>query len=300
LSAISKRFYRDQSNWPAIWQANADKVYQNGALILVGTQLVIPDVGTQRPQPTRSSHTRVDPATGVKEIDLVTGNEYKPYSDEELPAGGLVTEIVDRAFRHMGYEPVIDYINWPSGYDLTRRTKFAATFPYAPTDERKQDFLYSDSVADTLTYVYWRNERDFQYRGLEDLRGQRVCRPTGYFHDFLDELIDSGQIDFYQPRQLDTCFRDVVEGTADVVVIGELDGYAKLVEMKLADQIVRSDVAANVGGLHVIFPKSDPNSQALLQRFDSVLGDMKRSGEMAEIAERHLKAYYASFAPSSS
>ena len=300
LSAISLRYYRDQSHWPLIWQANPDKVYQNGALILVGTQLVIPDPPAQAPRVTTPDHTRVNTATGVQEIDIVTGNDYKPYTDESLPAGGMLTEVADKAFRYLGYAPTIDFVNWPSGYDLTRRGKFAATFPYAPTEERKQDYLYSESIADTLTYVYWSNGRAFEFRDLDDLRGQRVCRPEGYFHDFLDQLINSGQIDFYEPRQLDTCFQDVVEGTVDVVVIGELDGDAKLVEMKLVDQIARSDVAANVGSLHVIFPKSDPNSPALLERFDSVLRDMKSSGEMAEIAERHLKAYYASLAPSSS
>lgn len=295
LSSISYRFYRDQSKWPIIWQANPDRVHENGALVLVDTPLVIPELGEQGSQATVISHTRTNPNTGGTEIDLVTGDDYKPYSDEALPEGGMVTEIIDKAFRQLDYEPVIDFINWPSGYDLTRRGKFAATFPYAPTDERKQDFLYSESVADTLTYVYWRKGRAFQFQRLEDLRDQRVCRPEGYFHDFLDGLISSGQIDFYQPKQLDTCFRDLVEGTTDIVVIGELDGVAKIAEMTLTEQVVRSDVAAIVGGLHVIFPKSDPESQALLDRFDSVLRGMRKSGEMAEIAERHLRAYYASF-----
>jgi polar amino acid transport system substrate-binding protein len=301
LSSIAYRFYRDQAKWPAIEAANRDKVFQNGTLVLAGVALVIPELdaaaGAAPAAPAAAAGiTRRDPATGAMQIDLVTGDDFKPYTDEGLPEGGMFTDIVRQAFRQIGYEPVFDFVNWSSGYSLTQRGKFAATFPYAVTEERKADFLYSDSVADTLTFAYYRKGKDFTFTGMSDLAGLKVCRPGGYFTDFLDAMIEAKQFEFHQPKELATCFRDLLADKVDVVIIGEFEANSMLVDLGAFDQVVHSDVAVTSAGLHVIFPKSVPGSPELLDRFNATLRAMASSGELNAIVERHMKAYYASLA----
>ncbi|MGH1484237.1 MAG: LysM peptidoglycan-binding domain-containing protein, partial [Geminicoccales bacterium] len=81
LSSIAYGFYRDQDKWRLIQEANRDKVSADGALVQVGTVLDIPGVGEIQPRAGQSEAFRLDPATGRIQVDLVTGNDFKPYAD---------------------------------------------------------------------------------------------------------------------------------------------------------------------------------------------------------------------------
>lgn len=295
LVTIAYRFYGDQSKWKLLYDANSSQVAKEGNLIFAGTQLMIPGVADAAGSIYASAYGKLDEATGLMNIDIVTGPDFTPWTDDELPNGGMVTEIVERTFMSMGYKPAFEFINWPSGYRLTQKGKFAATFPYAPTEERMANFLYSDSVYDTLTMVLSKSGSEFEYNGSDDLRGKRGCRPAGYFTSFVDELVQSGDLALQQPRTLDDCFEALIEGETDLVFISELEANAKLKEMGLEGQVQASEKAINISGLHVIFPKSLAESETMLSEFNTALGKLADTGEIEEIVSRHLEAYYSSF-----
>jgi len=296
LSRIAYQFYQDQGQWPRILEANRDKVSDEGRLVFVGTVLRIPD--ESGPVPELNVNTAVPDLNG-KQLDIVTGNDFKPYTDENLPGGGLSTEIVTTAFRNIGYDTVVDFVNWPTGYDLTKRGKFVATLPYVPTDERKKDFLFSVSLADDLTFVYWHKDRPKDFQKLDDLKGHTVCRNEGYFTDFLDEMIQADQIEFIQFKQTEDCWRGLTDGSIDFVVQGEFETIALLHDMDLSDDVARSEIAVDARGVHLIFPKINPDSEALRDQFDRAFRAMSESGELAQMVEQHLSDFFASFETSS-
>lgn len=298
LSSIAYKFYRDQYKWRLILDANRDKVSADGALVQVGTVLDVPDVGETQPRVNQSEATRVDTATGRIEIDLVTGNDFKPYADETLPEGGMITEIVVTAFRDLGYEPLVDFLNWPSGYDLTKRGKFAATWAWAPTAEREADFLYSDSLAEDLTFVYWHVDRPKEFGQLDDIKGHRVCRAVDYYTEFIDHLIESGDIEFTQPKDINECWRGLADGSFDFVIQAEFASAAQHAELGLTDEIVRSDAVVSTQSYHAIFPRSISESEELRDDFNRALQKMEETGALNQIVERHLKTFFENFAPS--
>lgn len=87
-------------------------------------------------------------------LSLVTGNNYLPYSDEELPKGGLATKVVLQILRHADIdhdEP--EFRPWVRGLTETESKNYDATFPYARTSEREEVLLYSEpflSVTNTF------------------------------------------------------------------------------------------------------------------------------------------------------
>lgn len=299
LAVIAEQFYGDQNKWPMLFDANRSQVEKEGHLIFVGSQLLIPGVAAGAASAVESvyasAYGKLDEASGLMDIDIATGPDFTPWTDDELPNGGMVTEIVDKAFKAMGFKPAFEFINWPSGYRLTEKGKFAATFPYAPTDERMQSFHYSDSVYDTLSLVYTLSDSDFEYTELGDLRGKRACRPAGYFTTFIDALIDAGELTLQQPKTLEDCYEALLENETDVVIITELEGNAKLKQMDIEDKVRASKKAIDISGLHVIFPKSIDKSQELLSSFNEAVSKMAATGDLDEIVSRHLEAYYASY-----
>lgn len=303
LSSIAYKFYRDQYKWRLIRDANQDKVSTDGALVQVGTILDIPDVapegGEIEAEPGQDDVTRVDQATGRTQIDLVTGNDFKPYADETLPEGGMLTDIVVTAFRDLGYEPVVDFLNWPSGYDLTNRGKFAATWAWAPTAEREADFLYSDSLAEDLTFAYWHVDRPQRFEQIDDIKGSRVCRAVDYYTEFMDHLIESGDIEFTQPKDINDCWRGLADGSFDFVIQAEFASVAQHAELGLSDQIVKSDAVVAKQSYHAIFPRSISESGKLRDDFNRAFRKMEETGALNQIVERHLKAFFADFTPPS-
>jgi len=295
LASIAYKFYGNQSKWKLLHDANPSQVEKDGNLIFVGAQLMIPGAAAAAGSIYASAYGKLDEASGLMNIDIATGPDFTPWTDDELPNGGMVTEIVDKAFRSMGYKPAFEFINWPSGYRLTEKGKFAATFPYAPTEERMQSFYYSDSVYDTLSIVFSRSDASFEYRDASDLHGKRACRPAGYFTSFIDEMIQSGELTLQQPKTLDDCYNALLKGETDVVIIAELEGNAKLKQMGIEDKVHASEKAINISGLHVIFPKSIDQSEVMLSDFNEAVRKMAAAGELEEIVSRHLEDYYSSF-----
>ncbi len=299
LSSIAYEFYRDQHQWRLIRDANREKVSADGAIVQVGTILDIPDVGGTEPLVNQSEVFRKDPATGRIQVDLVTGNDFKPYADETLPEGGMITEIVVTAFRDLGYEPVVDFLNWPSGYDLTKRGKFAANWAWAPTAEREADFFYSDSLAEDLTFAYWHVDRPQRFEQIDDISGYRVCRAVDYYTEFMDHLIKSGEIEFTQPKDINECWRGLADGSFDFVIQAEFASAAQHAELGLTNEIVRSDAVVSTQSYHAIFPRSISESGKLRDDFNRAIQKMEEEGVLNEIVERHLKAFFANFtAPS--
>lgn len=298
LSSIAYEFYRDQQKWQLIRDANRDKVSADGALVQVGTVLDIPDVDGNQPLISRSEAFHLDPATGSIQVDLVTGNDFKPYADETLPEGGMITEIVVTAFRDLGYDPIVDFLNWPSGYDLTKRGKFAANWAWAPTAEREADFFYSESLAEDLTFAYWHVDRPQEFEQIDDIKGYRVCRAVDYYTEFMDHLIESGEIEFTQPKDVNECWRGLADGSFDFVIQAEFASVAQHAELGLTDEIIRSDTVVSTQSYHAIFPKSVSESRRLRDDFNRAVRRMGETGALNQIVERHLKTFFANFTPS--
>ena len=75
----------------------------------------------------------------AEELAIATGNDYAPFTDEELPEGGLATEVVVEAFAAVDHEVDIDFRPWARGYHDTGQGVFAGTFPYVHSDERAEE-----------------------------------------------------------------------------------------------------------------------------------------------------------------
>ncbi len=73
-------------------------------------------------------------------LSVSTGNDYAPFADKNLPEGGMTAEIVKRAFAVMGDTADVAFVDWTKAYDDAKAGKYAATFPWFESAERKAAF----------------------------------------------------------------------------------------------------------------------------------------------------------------
>jgi polar amino acid transport system substrate-binding protein len=232
----------------------------------------------------------VTTSVSAEAIQLVTGNHYHPYTDESLPQRGMVTEIVESAFREMQYDPDIVFRPWKRGYIETRKGIFAATFPYIKSKERLNDFYFSDPIHTMYIRVFV--AKDSSIKTFEDLQGKRICVPLGYaVSKRLDEIIKANiNEQESNPSNLEGCLRMIQSGRKDFFIINEFNGWMMIQKTFHTKQYFRTlDPVVEEETHHLIVSKTNPEGERIIIDFNKGLEKLKAKGLLAEMINRHLR-----------
>ncbi len=222
-------------------------------------------------------------------LDLVTGNDFAPFTGEDLPQGGLLTEIVRRAFDEVGLHYEVRFMPWRRGYDGVLAGKFLGTFPYVRTPDREKEMLFSDPLLEVRQLVYLSVHSSMEFRTPEDFRGRAVCAPVGYaLPPDLAELAASGGLTRESPADLPACVRMVASGRVDAFLIDEFTGQRAVAKAMVEDEIRVAPLPYARAGQHLILARSTPEAAAILAAFNAGLKKLKSGGGMEEILRRHL------------
>lgn len=295
LSSISREFYGDTTQWLPLLNANRALVREQGSLIFPGTTLRIPDLGSTSYE---GSVFEEKDAKGLPILSIVTGNDYKPFTDESLPEGGMFTEIVKTAAVRAGYSTEVEYLRWDYALKATKKSTFLATFPWFKTNEREKSFWYSRPVYDVLIMAFFAKGAPIKYENIDSLNGLRFCRPKGYFLDDVQAKIDAGIIEHVAPKTPTDCFKMLLDGDVDVVSVNEITGIGAIRGLDIEDKIVPAGKPVSIRSLHVIFPKFNQRGRSISAKFDEALEEMENDETIQKIIERHLTLHYESSASS--
>nr|WP_255635520.1 transporter substrate-binding domain-containing protein [Azospirillum sp. 412522] len=226
----------------------------------------------------------------------MTGGDYAPFTGEDLPGGGLVTELVRRAFAVGGRQYDVRFMPWRRGYDGVVSGRFLATFPYVRTPEREREVLFSDPVIELRQFVYLSNRSAMDFRDggdgdpgrLEDFGGRTICQPVGYaLPAALEAMVVQGRLTRQAPSDLGACVRMVATGRADVLVIDEFSGAVAIARSGLAEDIRVSERPFAVVTLHVVVGRATPGAEATVAIFNDGLKTLKLQGVYQQLLSSH-------------
>ena len=283
LSKIAREEMGNMKKWMELYRANIH-VIKNADKIIPGQRLIIPT--------NSSDHSLAQIPKHKTTYKLVTGNKYQPFSDETLPKGGMITEIVNAVFQEMNKKVDIEFWSWKYGYDATLEGEFAATFPYLKNEERKKIYYYSTPLYEMLILPFVKKDSPIKFNTLNDLKGLTLCRPEGYYIHDIKSLIDSDSIDLKRPKELEGCFQMLAKGRVDVVPVNEFSGKAEVHRLNLDNEIKTLDKPISAETLHIIFPKNNPGSRMLQYKFDLQVAKFEKSGKLDIIKRKHLDKFF--------
>ena len=229
-------------------------------------------------------------AASADTIHVVTGNNYPPFTDENLPGGGMSTEIVELAFKKVGHQAHISFRPWKRGYEETKKGGFVATFPYIKTEERLKDFHYSQPITTVYTRVFV--VKDSPIRELQDLTGRRICVPLGYgVSKRFDEMLKKGLFNAEAtPVDLAGCLRMMLSGRKDFFIINEINGWAIIRETFNTTENFRTlNATFKEETHHLIVSKTTADGECMLKAFDRGLDQLREDGTLQMIITRHLQ-----------
>lgn len=330
LQAIALRAY-GVGNFQLIYLANADVIGVNPNLIEVGMRLNIPCLGDTAAAPAApTAPAAAAPATppapvaaagaplvaatvrpvpegaaprrGARFIGI-DGNA--PFSDSDLPGGGLFTELLSLAMKRaggdagdIGFAP-----DWPAQLTaLLPDGGYEVGFPWVRPDcerpatlgaesrARCRSFEFSDSFFDVVLSFY--TLRGSEYEGAdshEDLLGARLCRPDGMFVGDLEaEGLVEPNVSLVAPSTAQDCFAALLVGEVNVVTMDALTAEKTLETVSGASRkVLELEGLATLQTLHAVASRTSPDGRAALARLNDGLRVMRASGEWFAAVQKH-------------
>jgi len=221
-------------------------------------------------------------------VGLVTGGDYPPFTDSAMPEGGLAIPLIKAVFNNQKYAVSIAWKPWKRGYLEAKSGRYAGTFPYRSTEERKEDFLFSDPVFHLKEVIISRKPENFHPEDYQELAHKILCLPIGYAPgNAMQALMDNAKIDVFRPKNMEGCFRAISRFQNLIIKTHKYLAYHQIKEKELnpADFDI-TFMRDSSYTLHFIVSRQHPNSQALIESFNKGLVNIKKSGEFQKISRR--------------
>ncbi|MCJ8337563.1 MAG: transporter substrate-binding domain-containing protein [Pseudomonadales bacterium] len=224
----------------------------------------------------------IDPAKADPfALTLATGDDYPPYTDLELPRGGMATSLVLNAFEKSGYfVKEIKWLPWSRGYALAERGKYHATFPYGWTAERAESFFYSDPFFPSISYAWSTLGQSNTLMNEEDLYGKVFCNPRGYA-DFekIRGLMDRNLLRRETPNSMEQCFKLLRAKRIDFVAATPSDAMNALLAAGITpEEVQQSGFSISELPHHLIVSKKLPRAQEIIDAFNNGLKILRGNG----------------------
>ncbi|WP_282091609.1 transporter substrate-binding domain-containing protein [Epibacterium ulvae] len=321
LFSIADEHYGDRDKWRLIFEQNTRMLA--GSTVIPGRTLRIPCPEEEAtasapavPTPAQPS-APAQPAPAVSaapaarqsvELTLLTGNGFAPFTGENLPGQGMVTELFTAAMQLAPSQVSYD-ITWDDNWDSHLFPKlndkqFDMGFPWVkpdciqtPDHERCVNFHFSDPLISLPVMLFVKAGNEFSYTSDADVVGKTLCRPEGYYtHDLDTEVrrwLSDGKVTLVQPESVQACFSLLNEERVDAVALNLFEGANTIVKENLRDTVVPLERPLSEVGLHVVISKSHWRGTSHLYRVNAGLKKLRENGQFEAIMNKHLELFWA-------
>ncbi len=255
----------------------------------------------------REAGSGESPEIRDRQLLLITGGNYAPFTDEALPHRGLYTQLVEtalfRAAPEQGYK--IQFVNdWSSHLDLLMPTlAFDGTFPWSrPNCEeaaalsesdrtRCETYNFSNPFYEVVDTFFAREGSGYEATlTYADFAGTTICRPEGWTLSHMDAVgLYEPAINLLRPVSPDDCFHAVMTGTADIVAIEAHLAVEAISRLGYEHRIIENPNLAAIKSLNVMTHKDNPDGEAILETLNQGLAIMQQSGEWRDIVSTALR-----------
>ncbi|MFI8380865.1 substrate-binding periplasmic protein [Pseudomonas sp. NPDC079086] len=232
------------------------------------------------------------PSAVSEELRLVTGDDYAPFTGKMLPAGGMLTQVVQAVLALSDIDSTLDWQPWNRGYLKTLRGEYDATFPYVPTPEREKEYIYSAPLLVVEHHIFSRSNDPIEALDPEQIRGRSVCIPLGWQPSaLLQGFLDQGVVRRHSPIGIKECARLVLIGRDDFFVADRRLGDTALQLIGANNgQLQRSAEMISTSSLHLIVPHNHPRGSLIIAQFDAGLDRLMVSGAYQQVIEGYIES----------
>ena len=225
-----------------------------------------------------------EPAKAQDQTAIGIDDSYPPYmySSNGEPAG-LYYDLISGVFERMDLPVAIEPMPWTTAVERTDRGEIGLGGLYK-NDARLEKYDYSEAILEEKLMVFVRPGKEFEFNGLEDLKGLVVGVNSGWsYGQAFDEAREKGVINAEEAKSDTENLLKLQAGEIDVAIVDSLAArtiIAKREDLKDAVVELPTPMATNKG--YLAFHKA-AGKQSLLEYFDYILSNMKKDGSFDTI-----------------
>ncbi len=310
LSGVAKKA-GVRGGFQVLYNANTG-VLSDPNIVEVGQVLQIPCADGSLPQnATTETAAAVRPSTPAPAVSrplrIVTSTGYAPFTDEDLPGGGLITRMVNRSMElgNADQEYTLLFINdWGAHLDVLLPTGAAdMVFPWFRPDCSKvenlspasayrcTDFNHSEPFYEALVGYYTIKGGAFEgATSYSDLIGARLCRPESWFtFDLEAEELMPPNVELVRPVPVDGCWQLLMDGEVDIISLEALPAEEGARELGFSDRVAKLESLTSAQTLHVFVSKDNQLANDALPIINAGLQQLRTSGEWFNIVREGIK-----------
>ncbi len=307
-------------DYQMIFNANRDKIGTNLNALAAGTELILPcEDGRLTPDSELSSIIQEEEAKQATKaptdgayappMKIVTGNDWKPFTDEGLSGGGIYVRMAATAMNRGGNDRdfTVAYVDdWDAHITtLLPYNAFDISIAWSKPDCSKIDLLGEFSVKmctdfDWTVPVYevvysYHTLVDSSYanaRQFSDYAGARICRPEGWPLSNLEvEGLVEPVVTYFRPVTPMECAEMLLAGEVDLYTIELETSISNFEALGATDKVVLNPTIISFNTHHFVTHKSNPRGKEYIEMLDKGITEMRESGEWYDIIATGLAEY---------
>ncbi|OOF31930.1 substrate-binding periplasmic protein [Salinivibrio proteolyticus] len=223
------------------------------------------------------------PATASEPTIRLTNGEFSPLMSARAKHGGLVSHIVSEALASSGYQVEYGFFPWKRAYIMAKNGRWDGSVGWGYTDERAEDFVYSDAIFPAREYFFYREGFVFDWQEDSDLQGIKIGVNRGYLsQNVLQNMQERGlNINYLTTTTELQNLRALLGGRVDVVVCNDLVAKRLLNQhfsLQERDIIVQHPRPFTESPLHVIVSNNIEHTEEVILAINRGLGALRESG----------------------
>jgi len=226
----------------------------------------------------------------AEKITLANG-EWAPYLSKDLKHYGYMSHIVSEAFAAEGIEVEYVFLPWKRGFEDAKEGKFQGSLIWGYNDDRAKDFIYSDTVAELGTSLFYNKSKPIEWNEATDLKKYKMGGVIGYAYG-IEELEKQGVLKIERIGKDVGNYKKLAAGRLDIVLEDTEVGHESINKLGMADKLAAHPKTLKSRKYSVIISKKAPNAQALVDAFNRGLKKLVDDGRYQKYLEASRRGEY--------
>lgn len=218
----------------------------------------------------------------LKTLKITTG-DWPPFCSENTN-DSTALKIITESFALNGIKVEYVFLPWKRAYlTVINDSEFDASAIWRKTDERLNDYYFSDAVINESTYFFYLKSRPFKWKNYNDLKGIKIGTTIGYSYGEDFDRLKRDKLLIVEETSTDRQnFMKLLHGRIRLFPVEKEVGKYTLNKYFTSEQIKNITVDSkpvNISPCYLIVPKRKGlEGMDIIRIFNSGLSDLKKSG----------------------
>ena len=237
----------------------------------------------------------------AQESVRLTNGEWPPFLSEDLEHYGVASRIVTEAFAEEGITVEYGFFPWKRAFMLAQKgqeqkERWDGTLVWSYSDERVQDFYFSDAVIHSSFVFFHLKTTAFDWNTIDDLKDFKIGATLGYnYGEDFETAEKDGMIKVHRVAEDEQNFIKVLKGRIQIFPQDVDVGYAMLHKQftkEEAELFTHHPLPVKAVPFSLILSKNVDGNEQLLDVFNRGLKTLRESGKIDQYLSESRKGEY--------